>query len=349
MKKIISLSISVLLIVMSFAFSTSAFAAANYTDEQILKNRDDVKTFVVENGQADGTGFLYKDPSETFTVKYEPAPANTLAFSEVNEYEGFTQEIKFTLNLSPTQDPFDTAYVEETVDIFSHIKLTDGTGEETKKTTVNMKEFTKDTELAFTDGNDTFDDNDHADCVKDCMETADSDSTNNLEAHLNMLGFLNYETTHVYDEAAPDSATPATTTSDGVAQYTCTVCHEIVTKKIAKIAKIVVNPEEYKYDGKQKTPEVTVYDADGNIVNPDFYTVKYPEKRTEIGTYEVTVEFSNLYKGTEKATFKIVGDKTTNKNKSNNSPKTGAISMGGLGMVAAGAAILTLLKKKEEE
>lgn len=349
MKKIISLSISVLLIVMSFAFSTSAFAAANYTDEQILKNRDDVKTFVVENGQADGTGFLYKDPSETFTVKYKPAPDNTLTFNEVNEYEDFTQEISFTLNVSPTQDPFDTTVMETEVIINSHITRVDGSGEETKQTAVNMKEFTKDTDLTFTGGTDTFDDIYHVECVKDCMETADSDSTNNVEAHLNMLGFLSYETTHVYDEAAPDSANPATTTSDGVAQYTCTVCGENVTKKIAKIAKIVVNPEEYKYDGKQKTPEVTVYDADGNIVNPDFYTVKYPEKRTEIGTYEVTVEFNTLYKGTSKATFKIVGDKATNKNKSNNSPKTGAISMGGLGMVAAGAAILTLLKKKEEE
>ena len=61
------------------------------------------------------------------------------------------------------------------------------------------------------------------------------------------------------------------------------------------------------YNGKAKTPTVTVKDASGKTLkkNTD-YTVSYAKGRKNVGTYKVTIKMKGNYTGTKTLTFKIV-------------------------------------------
>jgi hypothetical protein len=136
----------------------------------------------------------------------------------------------------------------------------------------------------------------------------------------------------------------ATCTSTGVKTYTCTVCNETKTKAISKVAhvykstttkattskngkivksckncktvastttipkvsKITLSATTYTYDGKVKTPTVTVKDSKGKVLtNKTDYTVSYAGDRKNVGTYTITITFKGNYSGTVKKTFKI--------------------------------------------
>lgn len=62
----------------------------------------------------------------------------------------------------------------------------------------------------------------------------------------------------------------------------------------------------FTYDGKVKTPAVTVKRA-GKALSSDCYKTSYAAGRKTIGTYKVTVEGRNGYTGTKTLTFKING------------------------------------------
>ena len=63
---------------------------------------------------------------------------------------------------------------------------------------------------------------------------------------------------------------------------------------------------QYTYNGKKRTPEVTVKNAGGTkLKKGTHYTVSYPEGRKAVGTYEVTVKMIGNYSGTKTLTFKI--------------------------------------------
>ncbi len=101
--------------------------------------------------------------------------------------------------------------------------------------------------------------------------------------------------------------TKATTGSDGLKVVSCTVCGEILSSdKISKISEVKLSQKEYIYDGKEKTPKVTVKTSEGKTLKEGkHYTVTYPEKRSSVGNYKVTVEFKGNYSGKKKLTFKI--------------------------------------------
>lgn len=101
--------------------------------------------------------------------------------------------------------------------------------------------------------------------------------------------------------------TAATTESDGKKTVSCTVCNKTISsEKIPKIASITLSAKEFIYDGKSKTPKVTVKASDGKTLeNGKDYTVTYPEKRKEVGNYKLTVAFKGKYSGTKSFTFKI--------------------------------------------
>lgn len=62
----------------------------------------------------------------------------------------------------------------------------------------------------------------------------------------------------------------------------------------------------YTYNGKVKTPSISVTDADGNTVPSSNYTVSYSSGRKSVGTYKVTVKFKgDLYGGSGAAYFNI--------------------------------------------
>lgn len=63
----------------------------------------------------------------------------------------------------------------------------------------------------------------------------------------------------------------------------------------------------YTYNGKAKTPAVTVKNAAGKTLKKGTdYTVTYADGRKNVGTYKVTIKMKGSYSGTKTLTFKII-------------------------------------------
>ena len=68
----------------------------------------------------------------------------------------------------------------------------------------------------------------------------------------------------------------------------------------------------YTYNGKVRTPSVTVKNASGStLTKGTHYTVTYASGRKNVGTYKVTIKMIGNYTGTKTLTFKINPVKTT--------------------------------------
>lgn len=105
----------------------------------------------------------------------------------------------------------------------------------------------------------------------------------------------------------------ATLKSDGEIKGICSVCKETTESKvIPKIKKVVLSKTSYTYNGKNKTPKVSVFDSFGTALKKgrDF-TIKAPTKRKNVGVYSVTVTFIGNYSGEKELRFKILPRGTT--------------------------------------
>ena len=71
-----------------------------------------------------------------------------------------------------------------------------------------------------------------------------------------------------------------------------------------KLGKVTVSPASYTYNAYDRTPKVTVKDADGKSVAGKYYTVFW-KNNEEAGTATVTVKGKAPYTGSAKTTFKI--------------------------------------------
>ncbi len=70
--------------------------------------------------------------------------------------------------------------------------------------------------------------------------------------------------------------------------------------------KIKLSATSYTYNGKVKTPVVTVKNASGTKLSKDTsYTVTYAKGRKNVGTYKVTVKMKGNYTGTKNLYFKV--------------------------------------------
>lgn len=107
---------------------------------------------------------------------------------------------------------------------------------------------------------------------------------------------------------------------------------KILTFKINPISaskfKFSLSSTSYTYDGKTKTPGVTVKNANGTkLTKNTHYTVTYASGRKNVGTYKVTVKMKGNYSGTKTLTFKINPQKTSvSKLKAGKKSITAAIS-----------------------
>ena len=115
--------------------------------------------------------------------------------------------------------------------------------------------------------------------------------------------------------------TPATAVKENVKKATCTaagsydsvvycsVCNHVInrTKKtVAKISSIKLSGTSYIYNGKTKTPSVTVKDSKGKtLVKNTDYTVSYASGRKYVGKYSVKITFKGKYSGTKTLYFTI--------------------------------------------
>lgn len=115
-------------------------------------------------------------------------------------------------------------------------------------------------------------------------------------------------TTHTFK----DTLTKATTEKDGSIVNKCSVCGKVnSTKTIAKASTVKLSTTSYIYDGKAKTPAVTVADNKGKALKKDTdYTVTYSANKA-IGTATAKVTFKGNYSGTKNLTFKILPAKVT--------------------------------------
>ena len=108
------------------------------------------------------------------------------------------------------------------------------------------------------------------------------------------------------------TTTKATLKKNGSVVKKCTECGEIASKKTVKrIKSVKLSKTSYTYNGKTKTPSVTVKDSAGKTLKKGTdYTVTYAKGRKTVGTYKVTIKFKGNYSGTKVLTFKITPPKT---------------------------------------
>ena len=102
--------------------------------------------------------------------------------------------------------------------------------------------------------------------------------------------------------------TPATMNSRGARKTYCTVCRAVTEKTVIPAIKTAaLSKTAYAFDGKAKTPTVTVTDANGGkLKKGDDFTLSYVKGRKAIGVYAVTVTFRGDYSGKTVLKFKIV-------------------------------------------
>ena len=107
--------------------------------------------------------------------------------------------------------------------------------------------------------------------------------------------------------------TKATLTKNGKIQNKCSVCGYVASKvtTISKIKSAKLSGTTYTYNGKAKTPSVTVKDAAGKVLKKGTdYVVTYSSGRKKVGTYKVKISFRGNYSGSKTLTFKVNPAKT---------------------------------------
>lgn len=107
--------------------------------------------------------------------------------------------------------------------------------------------------------------------------------------------------------------TKATLSKNGKTETKCSVCGVVSKTTTIYIPKtMTLSATSYTYNGKVKTPSVTVKDSKGNTLKKDTdYTVKYESGRKTPGKYTVQITFKGKYSGTKKLYFTIAAKATT--------------------------------------
>lgn len=104
------------------------------------------------------------------------------------------------------------------------------------------------------------------------------------------------------------TTTKATTSKDGKIVTSCTACGKVAkTVVIAKASTAALSAVSYTYDGKVKTPSVTVKNSKGTALkNGTDYSVTYASGRKNPGQYAVKVTFKGNYSGSKMLYFTIL-------------------------------------------
>ncbi len=99
----------------------------------------------------------------------------------------------------------------------------------------------------------------------------------------------------------------ATLSSNGKTAVKCSDCGVVdSTSTVYSPKTISLSATSYVYNGKVKTPSVTVKDSKGKTLKKDTdYTVKYASGRKSTGKYSVTITFKGKYSGKKTLYFTI--------------------------------------------
>ena len=107
---------------------------------------------------------------------------------------------------------------------------------------------------------------------------------------------------HKYDSTIEK----ASTSKDGKIIDKCSRCGDVKAAQIiSHPTNVVLNNSNFVYDGKVKTPTVTVTSADGKTVDSANYDISYANGRKDAGTYDVKVTFKGNYTGSLTTKFTI--------------------------------------------
>ena len=100
---------------------------------------------------------------------------------------------------------------------------------------------------------------------------------------------------------------PATVKNNGKIQQSCQVCSAAGSASVIyKPRKLTLNKTDFSYDGKVKTPSVTVKDSQGNSLRKGTdYQIKYPKGRKNPGVYSVAIVLQGNYSGKMTGSFTI--------------------------------------------
>lgn len=109
------------------------------------------------------------------------------------------------------------------------------------------------------------------------------------------------------DHITITTTTKATTSKNGSIVTKCSTCGKNISTKTIYYAQLFsLSTTSYTYNGKVKTPSITVKDSKGKSLKKDTdYTVSYPNGRKNIGTYKVKVTLKGNYTGSKTLTFTI--------------------------------------------
>ena len=107
--------------------------------------------------------------------------------------------------------------------------------------------------------------------------------------------------------------TKATLTANGKIVSKCSVCGAVKsTTAIPLVKTVTISATNYNYDGKVKTPTVTVKGSNGKALRKGTdYDVTYSSDRKSVGKYSVKVTLKGNYSGTKTLYFNINPKGTT--------------------------------------
>ncbi len=110
-----------------------------------------------------------------------------------------------------------------------------------------------------------------------------------------------------------ESLKKATTEENGKRKGTCKLCGYEADETLFNVSVFKLSTSKCTYNGKTRTPSVTVKDSEGNdlIVDRD-YTITYPDGRKNPGVYKIKVTLQGEYEGTKTLNFTIAPGKTSN-------------------------------------
>lgn len=118
---------------------------------------------------------------------------------------------------------------------------------------------------------------------------------------------VRYKQNHTHSYSAWMVSKKATLTEDGLKYRACNSCSSRITAKIEKLSSVKLSAMSFAYNGKAKTPFVTVTDSKNSVISSENYSVSYSKGRKKVGTYKVTVKFGGAYySGAKTLSFKIV-------------------------------------------
>ena len=110
-----------------------------------------------------------------------------------------------------------------------------------------------------------------------------------------------------------ESLKKATTTENGERKGTCKLCGYQADEVLYNVSIFTLSTSKCTYNGKVRTPSVTVKDSAGNeLIKDRDYTVSYAEGRKKPGVYDIKVTLIGEYEDTKTLKFTIAPGKTSN-------------------------------------